>query len=116
MKPMLRNFRFLFALLIPVLWLPLQVHAENASRNQSTKEMEQQLTNVEEQVKQQKQELEQERKKAAQLEKQVDCNYKLLKGYKACEDKFSKTSQEYLDCSIKAKKSYDECVSAIATD
>ena len=105
----------LFLLLVPVLLLPLQGNAGNTRQDDSTAAVQQQLTNVEQQVEMQKQELEEERKKAAQLEKQVDCNYKLLNGYKDCEEKFDKTSQDYLDCTVQAKQVYNKCLTATTT-
>lgn len=111
----MQNTIRVLVVLLPVLCWPLVGSAADSNGQMSTEQMEQKLSTVEEQVKQQKEELQQQRDKAAQLEKQVNCNYTLLNGYKACENKFDKTTQEYLDCSLKAKKDYEQCLSAIAS-
>jgi hypothetical protein len=46
----------------------------------------------------------------------VDCNWSLLNTYKSCEEKYNKTSTDYVDCTAQAKQVYQQCLSAIKSE
>jgi cell division protein FtsL len=72
------------------------------------------LADVEEQLKATQQQNEETKQEIVQLEKKVQCTYKLVKGYENCDKSFSDKNADYVACIEKARKEKDDCLQEIA--
>ena len=101
----------MLALLVLPTGSPLLLWADDGEM--SNAQIRQQIKLVKEQVEQQNLQLGQFHERAKLLERRVECNWVLLRGYEECEEHNDKSSAVYVKCLTDSKLAFKECESEI---
>lgn len=72
------------------------------------------LKDVEDQLHEEQMKNEESKQTIMQLEKKVQCTYKLVKSYESCDASFPEKNAGYVACIEKARTEKDECLRDIA--
>ena len=84
-----------------------------ADDQQELDSLREQIRELTEQSKQQQENLQEQRKAKADLEKMVDCTWKLVQVYEGCDADHDKTSPDYLRCINDGKEENKKCLAAL---
>jgi hypothetical protein len=76
----------------------------------------QKLLDVEAQLRAEQKKNEESKQDIVQLEKKVQCTYKLVKGYESCDATFQEKNAAYMECIEKARKEKDDCLQEMSDD
>ena len=75
----------------------------------------QKLLDVEEQLRSEQKKNEDSKQAIAQLEKKVQCTYKMVKGYESCDASYQDKSADYIACIQKARQEKEDCMQDAAS-
>ena len=91
--------------------------AQQSSKSSKGKEASvQKLLEVEEQLRAEQKKNEATKEGIVQLEKKVQCTYRMVKSYESCEENHPEKDQAYVACIEKAKQEKDECLLELAAE
>ena len=76
----------------------------------------QKLLEVEEQLRAEQKKNEETKEGIVQLEKKVQCTYRMVKSYESCEENHPEKDQTYIACIEKAKHEKEECLLELAAE
>lgn len=76
----------------------------------------QKLEDIENQLHEEQKKNDESKQAIAQLEKKVQCTYKLVKGYESCDAKFTEKNAAYVACIDKARKEKDDCMAEMSAE
>jgi len=74
------------------------------------------LEEIENQLHEAQQKNEETKQSIVQLEKKVQCTYKLVKGYESCDASFTEKNKDYVACIERARKEKDDCMEQMASE